>query len=228
LPGSPLPVLKDLKLLDVMDEKVNLNGGAIALGHPLGCSGSRISTTLLHIMQQKSGTLGVATMCGAWTGYGNRLRAALIPVPDHEKPGPVPLFASGLLTRHTRIPIYCRHVHAGHGIGFRKSARIIPPLWVKVWLLWWSPAKAKTINKYLGDDYVVKSSIGHIRDLPVSGSGQNKTDPKEQARQAAQQTRKMDPETKARYQQEGTGTAYPAHGGRPRERLGGPLRDTAW
>jgi acetyl-CoA acyltransferase len=46
-----------------MDEKVNLNGGAIALGHPLGCSGSRISTTLLHIMQQKSGTLGVATMC---------------------------------------------------------------------------------------------------------------------------------------------------------------------
>jgi len=63
LPGSPLPVLKDLKLLDVMDEKVNLNGGAIALGHPLGCSGSRISTTLLHIMQQKSGTLGVATMC---------------------------------------------------------------------------------------------------------------------------------------------------------------------
>jgi len=64
-----------------------------------------------------------------------------------------------------------------------------------------SPAKAKTINKYLGDDYVVKSSIGHIRDLPVSGSGQNKTDPKERARQAAQ-TRKMDPETKARYQQE--------------------------
>jgi len=61
--GQSLPVLKDLKLLDVMDEKVNLNGGAIALGHPLGCSGSRISTTLLHIMQQKSGTLGVATMC---------------------------------------------------------------------------------------------------------------------------------------------------------------------
>ncbi len=61
--GQSLPVLKDLKLLDVMDEKVNLNGGAIALGHPLGCSGARISTTLLNIMQQRKGTLGVSTMC---------------------------------------------------------------------------------------------------------------------------------------------------------------------
>ena len=33
-----------------------------------------------------------------------------------------------------------------------------------------SPAKAKTINKYLGKDYVVKSSVGHVRDLPTSGS----------------------------------------------------------
>lgn len=64
-----------------------------------------------------------------------------------------------------------------------------------------SPAKAKTINKYLGDDYIVKSSVGHIRDLPVSGSGGTKVDPKERARQAAQ-TRKMDPETKARYQKQ--------------------------
>jgi len=61
--AQSLPVLKDLKLLDVMEEKVNLNGGAIALGHPLGCSGARISTTLLNIMEQKGGTLGVATMC---------------------------------------------------------------------------------------------------------------------------------------------------------------------
>lgn len=58
-----LPVLKDLKLIDKMDEKVNLNGGAIALGHPLGCSGTRISTTLLNVMQQKDATLGLATMC---------------------------------------------------------------------------------------------------------------------------------------------------------------------
>ncbi len=61
--AQSLPVLKDLGLLDVMEQKVNLNGGAIALGHPLGCSGSRISTTLLRLMQNKDATLGVATMC---------------------------------------------------------------------------------------------------------------------------------------------------------------------
>lgn len=60
-----------------------------------------------------------------------------------------------------------------------------------------SPAKAKTINKYLGKDYVVKSSVGHIRDLPTSG-GASKSDPKERARQAAL-TRKMSPEEKAVY-----------------------------
>ena len=57
-----------------------------------------------------------------------------------------------------------------------------------------SPAKAKTINKYLGKDFVVKSSVGHIRDLPTSGSG-TKSDPKERARQAAI-TRKLSPEDK--------------------------------
>ncbi len=61
--AQSLPVLKDLGLLDVMDEKVNLNGGAIALGHPLGCSGSRISTTLMNIMKEKDATFGLATMC---------------------------------------------------------------------------------------------------------------------------------------------------------------------
>jgi DNA topoisomerase-1 len=54
-----------------------------------------------------------------------------------------------------------------------------------------SPAKARTINKYLGRDYVVKSSVGHIRDLPVSGSGK-KVDPKARAKAAAI-TRKMPP-----------------------------------
>lgn len=58
-----LSVLKNLKLLDVMEDKVNLNGGAIALGHPLGCSGTRITTTLLNIMERKQGELGLATMC---------------------------------------------------------------------------------------------------------------------------------------------------------------------
>ena len=60
-------MVKDLGLLDVMDEKVNLNGGAIALGHPLGCSGARISTTLLHQMKAKDKSIGVATMC---IGFG--------------------------------------------------------------------------------------------------------------------------------------------------------------
>ncbi|WP_290788715.1 acetyl-CoA C-acyltransferase FadA [Halomonas sp.] len=58
-----LPVLKDLGFLDALDDKVNLNGGAIALGHPLGCSGTRICTTLLNVMQQRDTTLGLATMC---------------------------------------------------------------------------------------------------------------------------------------------------------------------
>ena len=65
--AQSLPVLKDLGLLDVMDAKVNVNGGAIALGHPLGCSGARICATLLHAMKAKNATTGVATMC---IGFG--------------------------------------------------------------------------------------------------------------------------------------------------------------
>jgi acetyl-CoA acyltransferase len=61
--AQALPVLKDLNLLDKMDEKVNLHGGAIALGHPFGCSGTRITGTLLNVMRQNEGTLGVSTMC---------------------------------------------------------------------------------------------------------------------------------------------------------------------
>ena len=44
-------------------EKINLNGGAIALGHPLGCSGVRIVTTLINVMEQNNTHLGLATMC---------------------------------------------------------------------------------------------------------------------------------------------------------------------
>lgn len=65
--AQSLSVLKGLGLLDVMDDKVNLNGGAIALGHPLGCSGARISTTLINLMEAQDATLGVATMC---IGFG--------------------------------------------------------------------------------------------------------------------------------------------------------------
>ncbi len=60
-----------------------------------------------------------------------------------------------------------------------------------------SPAKARTINRYLGNDYIVKSSVGHIRDLPTSGSGKA-ADPKARAKAAAK-TRKMSPAKKASY-----------------------------
>ncbi|MBT5700794.1 MAG: DNA topoisomerase I subunit omega, partial [Gammaproteobacteria bacterium] len=62
-----------------------------------------------------------------------------------------------------------------------------------------SPAKAKTINRYLGDDYIVKSSVGHIRDLSVSGT--STVDPKARAKEAAK-TRKMTPAKKAKYKKE--------------------------
>lgn len=50
--------------IDPEDERLNPNGGAIALGHPLGCSGARILTTLLHEMRRRPDVeLGLATMC---------------------------------------------------------------------------------------------------------------------------------------------------------------------
>ena len=65
-----------------------------------------------------------------------------------------------------------------------------------------SPAKAKTINKYLGKDFVVKSSVGHIRDLPTSGSGKKAPmDPKERARLAAE-ARKLPPEEREKRKKE--------------------------
>ncbi len=62
-----------------------------------------------------------------------------------------------------------------------------------------SPAKAKTINKYLGKDYIVKSSIGHIRDLPTSGQTRE-VDPKERAKAAAA-TRKLSAEAKVEHRE---------------------------
>ncbi|ATA19676.1 acetyl-CoA acyltransferase [Gibbsiella quercinecans] len=61
--AQALPCIRDLGLLEQLDDKVNLNGGAIALGHPLGCSGARISTTLLHLMERRDAQFGLATMC---------------------------------------------------------------------------------------------------------------------------------------------------------------------
>jgi len=53
--------------LGIPDDVLNVNGGAIALGHPLGCSGARIATTLLHELDRRDGDLGLATMC---VGFG--------------------------------------------------------------------------------------------------------------------------------------------------------------
>ncbi len=58
--AQTLGVMKELEL---NHEKVNVNGGAIALGHPLGCSGARIFTTLLHEMKRKDARYGLATLC---------------------------------------------------------------------------------------------------------------------------------------------------------------------
>ena len=57
-----LSVMKGLNISDKQDI-INLNGGAIALGHPLGCSGARITTTLLNVMEQQDTQIGLATMC---------------------------------------------------------------------------------------------------------------------------------------------------------------------
>ncbi|MBX9817999.1 MAG: acetyl-CoA C-acetyltransferase, partial [Burkholderiaceae bacterium] len=51
------------KLLDIDPAKVNVNGGAIAIGHPIGASGARILVTLLHEMQRSGAKKGVASLC---------------------------------------------------------------------------------------------------------------------------------------------------------------------
>jgi acetyl-CoA acyltransferase len=52
-----------IRMLEIDEAKVNVRGGAIAIGHPLGASGARIATTLLHAMHDRDATLGLATMC---------------------------------------------------------------------------------------------------------------------------------------------------------------------
>jgi len=52
-----------IRELELDIDKVNVNGGSIAIGHPLGCSGARISTTLLHELKRRGGRYGLATMC---------------------------------------------------------------------------------------------------------------------------------------------------------------------
>ncbi|MEM9686989.1 MAG: acetyl-CoA C-acyltransferase [Bacteroidota bacterium] len=60
--------LANIKLLGLDDSKVNVNGGAVALGHPLGCSGVRILITLLSVLKQNNGTVGAAAICNGGGG----------------------------------------------------------------------------------------------------------------------------------------------------------------
>jgi acetyl-CoA acetyltransferase len=70
-----LAVLRELDGLSA--ERVNVNGGAIALGHPLGCSGARIVATLLHEMRRRGARRGLATMCiGVGQGIAGLFEAA--------------------------------------------------------------------------------------------------------------------------------------------------------
>ncbi len=74
-----------------------------------------------------------------------------------------------------------------------------------------SPAKAKTINKYLGSQYVVKSSIGHIRDLPTSGSSSS-SEPAAKGRKSASEAPALSPKEKARRQLVSRMGVDPEHG----------------
>ncbi|MBC7000112.1 acetyl-CoA C-acyltransferase [Cytophaga sp. FL35] len=60
--------LANLKLLGLTDKNTNVNGGAVSLGHPLGCSGARILVTLLHVLKQNNARLGAAAICNGGGG----------------------------------------------------------------------------------------------------------------------------------------------------------------
>ena len=60
--------LANLKLLGLSEEKVNIHGGAVAIGHPLGASGARILTTLLGVLKAKEGKVGCAGICNGGGG----------------------------------------------------------------------------------------------------------------------------------------------------------------
>ncbi len=60
--------LANMKILGLTDANVNVNGGAVSLGHPLGCSGARIIITLLSVMQQNNGKIGAAAICNGGGG----------------------------------------------------------------------------------------------------------------------------------------------------------------
>jgi acetyl-CoA C-acetyltransferase len=60
--------LANAKILNIDLNKINVNGGAVALGHPLGCSGARIIVTLLNVLEQNNGKIGAAAICNGGGG----------------------------------------------------------------------------------------------------------------------------------------------------------------
>jgi len=60
--------LANMKLLGLTDKNVNMNGGAVSLGHPLGCSGARILVTLINVLEQQKGKIGAAAICNGGGG----------------------------------------------------------------------------------------------------------------------------------------------------------------
>jgi acetyl-CoA C-acetyltransferase len=65
--------LANMKILGLTDANVNVNGGAVSLGHPLGCSGARILVTLIHVLEQKNGKIGAAAICNGGGGASSMI-----------------------------------------------------------------------------------------------------------------------------------------------------------
>lgn len=57
-----------MKLLDLDPSTVNVHGGAVALGHPIGCSGARILISLINVLRQRDASLGMASICNGGGG----------------------------------------------------------------------------------------------------------------------------------------------------------------
>lgn len=57
-----------MKILGLDDSNVNVNGGAVSLGHPLGCSGARILVTLINVLHQNDAKIGAAAICNGGGG----------------------------------------------------------------------------------------------------------------------------------------------------------------
>jgi acetyl-CoA acetyltransferase len=70
-------VLACARQLGIEEERLNVNGGAIALGHPLGCSGARLMTTLVRELRRRGGRYGIASLCvGVGQGLATVVEAA--------------------------------------------------------------------------------------------------------------------------------------------------------